>query len=306
MTITAEKTWNFQQAIADESVVGQTNRTQLWNIKEGFITGSGAWTVSGSSNSTTAGMDSTDRWVSYLNVVYSTGAHSWIVLKNLSLGDENGLEVCFDCNYGSSSTENIDVIVSVGANFTGGTTSARPTASNEKIILSGLWSSSTNARYSTYVAKELDGDCTRVYVFRAGALYKVWFLDRPKNSNLYWDEKWYGAIAKTPSLTTFHDGAGITTTISNVSYTLFCALNGKMGDAGLSGMTAFSSPSYDRKYPVQPINFFLNSVTTRGMPGTAFDLWMTSETIVRSVAGSWNFAVLPPFVVPWTGSAPVT
>lgn len=93
--------------------------------------GSSVWTVEGSSDGSTAGMDATDRWTNTFNgalLIQATAGspHSWIVVK--SPNAMGPIYMCIDLNSGT--TSNAAFIFSRSA-FTGGSTTARPTASNE-------------------------------------------------------------------------------------------------------------------------------------------------------------------------------
>ena len=61
MALTTIKTWDHQyMGLINRGNVDLNNRDVMYRIKEGLITGPGAWTVVSSSDSVTA--DATDRW----------------------------------------------------------------------------------------------------------------------------------------------------------------------------------------------------------------------------------------------------
>ncbi len=115
-------------------------QSALWQLKEhmkntlagGTLFGTrhanSVWTVMGSSNSTVAAMDAVDRWTTFANLIWAANgtAHSWIVLRNTTLG----YEVCLDCNPASSTNMGF-AVAEIATPFTGGTTLTRPTATNE-------------------------------------------------------------------------------------------------------------------------------------------------------------------------------
>lgn len=128
----------------DTSTAQQICQSHLWMIKEALLdtlaggstsgtrAGASVWTVEGSSNSTTAAMDGVDRWGASFtpaNIVRapSGSPHSWIVLRNTTLG------VWFCIDYASSSDTTCVFTYSRSA-FTGGSTTAKPTATNETSI----------------------------------------------------------------------------------------------------------------------------------------------------------------------------
>lgn len=86
-----EKTWQISTndlLISDASNITRAQRQVWWYYD--FLTRSnltGKWTILGSSNGTTAGMDGVDRWgrpFNASNLVYGSNgsAHSWIVLQS--------------------------------------------------------------------------------------------------------------------------------------------------------------------------------------------------------------------------------
>ena len=125
---TLEKTYEF---VVNQRVDQVTYNTELsmhqkmmWDIKE-TLTGftNAAWTVAGSSDGTTAGMDATDRWVAYTDLTWNTGNHSWIVLTRAAGG-----QIVIDLDISSATPQQAFIYASVSGGFTGGSISARPTA----------------------------------------------------------------------------------------------------------------------------------------------------------------------------------
>lgn len=94
----------------------------------GAIPSGALWTHYASSDSSTAGIDSTNRWLGAYDatklVRASSGAHSWIVLHNATLG----LYLTIDWLSGSDAACNFWLATAAP---TGGTTSLRPTSTNE-------------------------------------------------------------------------------------------------------------------------------------------------------------------------------
>lgn len=110
-------------------------RAVLYRIKE-QMKAIGGWTVKGSSNSTAAGMDNTDRWTSSSSSVLvwaNPGAiHSWIVLESTALGIQILLDLQAD---GSNRT--LWPSISPGKLFTGGSTTTAPTATDQIQVYDG-------------------------------------------------------------------------------------------------------------------------------------------------------------------------
>lgn len=140
-----EKTWYSwaDYALPDTSAVANMLKSVCWCMKamlKGDITGattgpegaapsSSNWTVVASCDGTTAARDGVDRWgttfdITKLVSVVSTGAHSWIELRNSTLGYSFLIElVCPAANQ--------CLIVLAKTAFTGGSTTARPTSPDE-------------------------------------------------------------------------------------------------------------------------------------------------------------------------------
>lgn len=118
------------------------------------------WTVPGSSNSVTAGMDGADRLSTTSNIVTTaTGgaAHSWCVTK-----DSLGLSILFDWSAHATDRRYAKIYMSPSAGFTGGSITARPTATDEVAVDARddfLWASAgaTNSRWLLNVIQRDDG-----------------------------------------------------------------------------------------------------------------------------------------------------
>ena len=188
MTITKEKTWGkYHHGWFKESSVDETNRTIMFAIKTGLIAtydgsgvgGAGAWSVVGSCDSLAAGIDAVDRWVDRLDLVWGTGAHSWIVLKQTGISaTDQGFQLLIDLRRTFSQSENCSMYISYSAGFTGGSTTARPTATDETTILDDTrWGGGTTVNYtwSVSVAKTSDGSCTRTHKSYDGNVGYNWW-----------------------------------------------------------------------------------------------------------------------------------
>lgn len=150
------------------STTTQDHQATLYAIKEALIGGGSGeltapMTVSLSSDGAEAG--ASDFWLDSLDLVWGTGAHSWIVLK---MGSGTA-EICFDLD--STVARQMKPLWSPGGLFTGGDTSNRPTATDEQPIsnTSGavgfMGNNSGSARYVVHVWGSTDGESYRVAVF---------------------------------------------------------------------------------------------------------------------------------------------
>ena len=184
---TIEKTWQFnvnrnvgalssntqvnKQLLLDmKNMLIATSSLGTWtNAAGATITPTNPWTVRYSCNGTTAGTagDGVDRWqsLSDMNPGQMTGvnsltsaARSWIVLKNTTLDGGGNFQVLFDwlsdTNLGSTFWGDYGscvMYVSRTAGFTGGTTTSRPTATDEVFLGSGFTATTlVNTNFANY------------------------------------------------------------------------------------------------------------------------------------------------------------
>jgi len=139
MTTNLAKTWTkYDDNLNDSSLtlVEDQNREMLLRIKNRLVSSCGAVVVS-SSDGTTA--DASDNWSVYTDLVFNTSgsAHSWIVLQFDSI--HSGYQICIDCNETAVTTEQCTALMSGAAGFTGGTTTNRPTATDEITLINGTY-----------------------------------------------------------------------------------------------------------------------------------------------------------------------
>lgn len=187
---TLVKTWQVSknQAVASTGVEETDYKSLVRLIKntlKGFTTL--PWTCAGSSDAVTAAMDASDRWIDNTKVVPGTGAHSWIVLKQT--GVHTNFSVCIDLN-SATGTRVMSLIVSPTVGFTGGTTSARPTATDEIVILNGIaWAGNHTGgddSFKLHAWQSSDGQCTRMAIYCNNICVAFWLFDRPQNPVTGW------------------------------------------------------------------------------------------------------------------------
>ena len=162
-----EKTYEF---LANQSFGGEDSindhRKGLLAIKDALISGSftAPWTVAGSSDATTGGMDAVDRWSLFTDLSWGETdvvARSWIVFETTG-----GRQLLVECR-GSGGTSvkylKLRSYNSAGGLFTGGSSTARPTATDEQRHLNiedWLAGQTTAQAYKFHVIKSTDGENT--------------------------------------------------------------------------------------------------------------------------------------------------
>src|SRR5678815_1345942 len=166
---TKVKTWQYANNTGGNSWLGTNTADCAFSIvamkDEMLAFGSNPWVVVGSSDGVTAGMDAVDRWVDYTNLpIYTGGAMSWIVLGQPELSANAQLCIAFNSGTGTQAT----VIWSPTAGFTGGNTTTRPTATDEKSsgVIDLFWALPGSGGFDNriHVAQSTDGKSFRAFL----------------------------------------------------------------------------------------------------------------------------------------------
>jgi hypothetical protein len=321
------KSWQFNvnQQIGSWSTALAANQSAMQTIKlslKGFSLS--PWTVWGSCNGRVStpsfgNGDGVDYWVSPATDILwaASGNHSWIVLRQAGLGAKSA--ICIDLL--SASSWLATIVFSPSAGFgatnggTDGTSSARPTATDEVVLLSaGAWGGYNGVyTWRLHVMQSTQGECTRVAMMRNGASVGLWMFDTVKNPVTGWTTPVVGLVVGDSALAN-------AATYANLS----SALNtkGRMaGDActyymtyeayGTTGLpSVVTSPDDDSgEWPLYPVGLVQSSsVKHRGRKGELFDFWwgparpLTGDTYpddaTRVLIQHGNT------VHPWDGSVP--
>ena len=148
-----------------ESSALNSKRHALWQVKESLVSFD-AWSVVASCDSSSVkniGDGSPDLWTTWANVVFGSGANSWVILENSVTSEQ----ILIHCK--TTTVERFDLYYSAtGAFNTDGTTTDSPTytegfwlagASN----LNAIGSSSING-IVVHAMTSADSKCTRFYL----------------------------------------------------------------------------------------------------------------------------------------------
>lgn len=201
-----QKTWQGGTTLGGIDLVNQpiseasselTARTVLLKIKQALTTFNlNPWTVVGSSDSVAASMDTTDRWSDVSDLVFrvlSGGVHSWIVLQQSNIAAN--FQVCFDLSNilaADPNRQNLSIFVSVVAGFTGGSTTDRPTATDEYELNASTspWLGSMTTGVATMLScfESSDGQCTRIIASdgSTGIPFTAMGFERPRLPDPAW------------------------------------------------------------------------------------------------------------------------
>lgn len=304
---TKTKTWqynvdNLQAALGTIALDNTALIYALKNALQGF--GSSPWTCDYSCLTTgnvgTKG-DGIDRLTSAAAIVWNTAgsAHSWLVLK------QGTLSLCFDMSNPNAARSAMTIIVSWAAGFTGGSATARPTATDEKVILNNAtWVTQTTdlaIRWSVQMAT--DGTCTRLFAFAAGA--QIFGAAFESLTNL--------TTGNTNPWTAFWiNGAGYNSgSLAGSIFPIFPAsvqaLASLTCESTIGGTVLFSNQiianETDSAWPAWPLGLYVpTTVGARGRQGTFQDLWFGSTT--ASTGDSYplanaDFMQIGQFIIPW-------
>jgi hypothetical protein len=277
-----EKIWQLSLNNFYEST--NATRDMMLGIKNELIGfADNPWEVMYSCNSVTAGTagDGIDRWATSSNIVSSGGAHSWMVLRQPAL--LSNFQILIDMN--GSSMYNGDVIVSPNAGFTGGTTTARPTATDQvEVTPTPSWFSaltSTNCR--VHVMMSTDGQCTRIFACSSGLIGGFWMFDKLKNPR---PEITYPFIAtvygtddivtSASSYTKLNMNGGLTMAANGISVNADSFLTCEGLGSNPYGNFLLDPDDLDGSLPLLPMAAACKSLGARGRYGAIYDLWFGS------------------------------
>jgi len=311
------KTWqyNVNQRISAQGTYAANSQKMMRTIVNSLIGfANHAWTTCYSCNGTTAGTagDTVNRWTSDGYLVWNNAgsAHSWWVGKQT--GISSNFQVCIDLN--SSFSYNATIVISNSAGFTGGSTTARPTATDEIVLLTtSVWGSNTTDKDQiVHVLQSTDGYCTRVLLYDTSVCKGYWMFDTPINTVSGWTNPNICTILGSSSSTGVVTLSNLYTTANCHGYgvsamTLFLTCEG----GGGSPLTSLVNSANDLggSFPMFPIGIASTTASNRGRHGSMIDLWYGSSAIADGDSypgnNSCQFLQNGLLIQPWNGSSPV-
>ena len=313
---TFAKTWQFNvnQRILQSPVSARVHEQMillaLKNSLKGFSTN--PWIVqyscnagvngAGGANSGAAGTagDLVDRWTvadtasganstNDINKNSGGSRHSWIVLRQTGIA--TNFELCIDANPTNDGL--CTFVVSPSAGFTGGTVTARPTATDEIVLLNAAtWMSAAGSGYFTntdhilHVWQSTDGQCTRWVLLHGGSL-GVWsfgIYDKPQNPVSGWTNPSISIQMGSGSTASMiysnlngasnvkARGGGATPNFSMPFTGEFAGAHGNNLLAALGAVTAPPN-AFDQSFPLFPLGLASTASGNAGRLGNVFDLW---------------------------------
>jgi hypothetical protein len=322
---TADKTWqyNVNQAMPATGVALTEARTMLKAIVTSMLGfGTLPWTCRYSCSSTVAGAagDGVNRWSAITDLVWANAgsAHSWIVLRQTGVGTT--FEILISLENAQASGAVVTIYMSPSAAFTGGTTTARPTATDEVSIAANIgWGTvSGSASYRLHCMQSTDGQSTIIIIQTSNVTTAFWMFAKPKTPVTGWSNPCVGLMHAVPN--TSASAASVAGLFTGAT---FCAARGVSSMALYLSGEAFggsapqlataqlvSANDLSSEYPLMPVGLVSITASNRGRHGVVFDLWWglasNGEGDTYPNDATRTFAQIGDLVVKWDGSTMLT
>lgn len=316
----------------------------LLEVKDSLVA-SGAWSVKLSSDSSTAGAG--DNWSTIADLFYRredlSGVFSWIVLANTTMDVEIyiGLETENGTEGGEWRVIASRPTLSGGSGFTGGTTTARPTASDEQVLADPTFTlgqpgwghnDPVGRDWVWHTMVSDDDEVTRVLICRDSEVRCWWFVERIQNpvSGMSSPEL---AMAFRPG-TTNSNTAGLATCLHTqymdgvgpsgshyvgssplllsdgfINYGPWFYLTGEGFSNDALGQNFAVANQVDGNWDFSPVGLASLTPGFIGRHGEMFDMWWGSEAVNTGDTypsdSSRQFVQFGDLIFPWDGSVPV-
>lgn len=310
---TLEKSWQFNvnQTTATSGTLATDCKSVMYKLKTsltGFSTS--PWTVVSSSDGSTYG--ASDKWTSSSTLVWNSSgnAHSWIVLQQTGINGSGTTQICIDLlSSNASNTYLFSINFSPNAGFvTGGTLTARPTATDEYSLTSQTWYPNTAASSVLHVQQSSTGDCTRWFVFSGGTIYSSCIIDTMYSDSAM-SYKGVFSYLQNPLYSNVYTSTAIFEGFNGASGgTKFPAYVGveSISSSAVPAMNSGAISDFSGGYPICPISLHSTTAGSRGRLGRLSDIFIGSSAIATGSgypsSGANTFAQFGAYVIPWNGS----
>lgn len=327
------KSWQFipNYAVTATGTPLGTNRTILKQLKDAFTTTanwvdntnasvspSNLWTTRYSCDSVTAGTagDGVDRWSSISNLVFANAgsAHSWYVFRNTAI--DTNCELLLSCEGLASNAQNITLVLSPSAGFTGGTTTARPTATDEIVVINNTtWGGvvNTDANAKLHIMKSSDGQCWRFFCANGGQINTAIIVGKASALHSSWPHPAVCLGLGTSAATNILTQGNLNTTASFngrgvSSMTMFLA--GPGANNALLNAAITSANDLSSEWPFLSQQLYSTTASNRGVHGYLCDVWYGSTTTASgstcpTTGTQHQFVQFGPLIFPWCQVAAV-
>lgn len=329
--------YNLNVVTANTGAAATFNQRVVFYIKQALVAfASFPWVVEYSCNSVTAGTagDGVDRWVTEANVIRSvstgaTGVRSWIVLKQAGIASNFQMLISVapqGAAAGSTNAFVCSIYVSASAGFTGGTTTARPTATDETIVFeaNNMGGSNVSLVAPTILnaMQSTDGQLTRIVMFSQNVPWMVLALDKPANTPA---SGWAVPFVAVPLV---NDTAGVLFPVNYTNQAYWstpatAVVRTRIGVApatrrlvltaeGTTSVQGVSDTNYGHvaneltgEWPFWPLGVACIEAPSRGRHATMVDMWAGSAAVPTGDtydASSKDFIQVGPLILPWDGA----
>jgi len=287
----------------DSSIADIEDQCQyfMYNLKDTLVTNCGAVVVSSSDSSVA---DASDNWGSAADLIWSTGAHSWIVLQLDSVF--SGFQICIDLS--ESSYKNEAIVLTSAAGFTGGTTSARPTATDEAVCLNSLqwgFSNVVDDSVRLSIVKATDNSIVYVLFFQDHEPENVWIIGKAINGPSEHTTPGCVWIGGVPSLSTVCSNANIKTHVDGVKVDLV------MSEVYAGGQQVLDSGQYysygfdsNEDFMLWGYSYISDTAERLGFYGYIPDLYLLNEAhtnlnyLYQSDGSSLGWVIIGDLAIP--------
>jgi len=324
---TLAKTWQFipNYAITATGTPLGTNRTILKQLKDAFtttanwvnssnasITPSNMWTTRYSCNSTVAGSagDGVDRWSAITDLVFANAgsAHSWYVFRHTAI--DTNCELLLSCEGLASNAQNITLVLSPSAGFTGGTTTARPTATDEIVVINNTtWGGvvNTDTNVKLHIMKSSDGQCWRFFVANGGQINTAILVEKAAALHGSWTHQAVALGLGTSGATNILTQGNLNTTASingRGASNMTMYLAGPGANNALLNAAITTPNDLSLEWPFLSQQLYSITASNRGVHGYLQDIWYGSTTTVSgstcpTTGTQHQFVQFGSLLLPW-------
>jgi len=284
----------------------------------------GLWTVVSSSNAYVQNPGSINQGTASTGDNWGTGANingpdavddtwgarfPWIVLQQSALGGGTA-QICISLPSMNDSTGTL--VFSPSAGFTGGTVSARPTATDEFIVINATGiHSGVDVQHQIHAWQSSDGEFTRVVVWRGGTNMCLSFgVEKPQDVVTGWTNPCFawgiGGGAGIPlTYAVMNTNAGFAkgkgSALFQINFT--CEAFGSTMFPNLTDIGTVVN-SFDSAWPFFGIGIGSTTLNHKGRHGSLFDLWYKPVSVndadtFPNDANDRKFVAFGPLIMPW-------
>lgn len=337
-----DKTWNIDTnvLVANSGNYIVDRRTAMFLIKDKLVNMPIPWTVIGSSDGVTQGMDAVDRWTSAAKVSFGdagidgTTINGWIVLQQTGIGPK--FQILIGPSkynvYAGVARISYSPVNGFGA-ANGGTDPAGvvlhdyPTASDELVLYQGNninspWldgqaqNRSGNPDFRFHFWQSSDGACNRIIarnILNTNNGLNI-FFEKPKNPIAAWTNpviaEWVSANTDRNTYALYNDAEGIGGNApSGGIMPLYATSEGAV--SGALGQNITNANGLSGEWELYPQGLASNTNLYYGRHGSRFDVWWVSTAIPNgstfplTPSPTREFCVFDNMAFPWDGGLPV-